>query len=622
MSYSDDEVPKYIGFLLSDNLKTDTVPDDAFPHLVDTLHRIFCSLEDPSKYFERNLLLFGDHMEVDKRFGKYTSVMMDLNDRSKSIQHPEWKERIPEIQDKINQMMASVFNGREALIHVYHQQMVGNPELRKCLPPTRLGEYLQPAVETELKSHQKLIRYYLEMCRRNGFRKIAEQTGVFKPTFNQDGHYTHHYEYLYEISNLLHEMIYPYSQHRELFQWLTERANTCKSIAQYLAECRDDDFPFLERDRSIFSFRNGVFCAMRNQFFTYVPTTGLPTTAELSHTDVACNFIDQEFPVEYLHGYADPLDIPTPSCQTILDSQGFSREVCRWVYASLGRTVFPVGIVDQWQYIMYVKGVAGTGKSTLLQLAAKFYSPRDVGTLMSEGSRSFSVEHIYDKFVFYCYDADAKMNLSQTRFNQMVSGEIMSIERKFKTAKDIVWRAGGAMAGNAFPPWIDQAGNVGRRMLVTLFEKVVTKVDTKLQDKCNAELSTFLLKCVRCYLDLVDRHGESGIWDEGVLPPEFHRARRLMQSQSNPIHSFVNDPDVVRIDADSACLFSDFKAHYAEYCKQNNLTFLALEADQMAPALASVQAQLVDPRIDPNRPRGVNANDVTAFRHVKGLGLI
>ena len=154
--------------------------------------------------------------------------------------------------------------------------------------------------------------------------------------------------------------------------------------------------------------------------------------SEWRHNTVCANYIDLVFDNQQytLEAQVDPLNICTPNIQRILDSQEFAPEVCRWFYASMGRMIFDVGSMDNLQYFPFCKGVAGSGKSTLLRLFSLLFECVDVGNLMSEGQRTFSTEHLIDKYVFFCLDVDEKMNFSLTAWNSMVSGEPVAVARK------------------------------------------------------------------------------------------------------------------------------------------------------------------------------------------------
>jgi len=400
-----------------------------------------------------------------------------------------------------------------------------------------------------------------------------------------------------------------------LFVALTEKSGVVNMCQKYLENCREDDLPCLIKDRTKFSYRNGLYDCKKNRFYPYgeIPVDW-PSSA------VCANYIDVEFKDELycdnIRQNGDPLDIQTPNVQKILDSQDFPNEVCLWFYASIGRMIFDIGDEDNWQYFPFCKGTAGSGKSTLLRLAAKFYNDVDVGNLMSEGQTTFSVEHLHDKYVFFCYDVDDKMNFSLTRWNQMVSGESVSIERKFKIAMQKTWTTGGAFAGNSYPPWIDQAGNVSRRMLIFMFSKMVKNVDPNLFDKCKLEMGAFMKKCISCYFHLVGLYGDKGIWDRDVLPEYFHQTKRQMQAETNPLQSFLQSSQCTIGIAEHAS-FNNFRASYFVYCDTLRLTKKRLTNDFCIPLFEPQNISIIEV---PNDADPDNYDGYTS-KYISGVSL-
>ena len=143
-----------------------------------------------------------------------------------------------------------------------------------------------------------------------------------------------------------------------------------EKIRLYLNDCIDVQFPLLTKNRSVWSFKNGILIGKywsgneyKPRFFPY----SSPDFSALDPTITACKYFDQEF-VDYS---CDWRDISTPHMQHVLDYQRFTKEVCEWMYVFAGRLMFDVGDLDQWQVIPFLKGIARSGKSTLITKAFK-----------------------------------------------------------------------------------------------------------------------------------------------------------------------------------------------------------------------------------------------------------
>ena len=69
----------------------------------------------------------------------------------------------------------------------------------------------------------------------------------------------------------------------------------------------------------------------------------------------------------------DALQLKTPEFDTLLDTQKFADDTKMWIFVMLARCFFPVGHLDYWQVIFFVKGVAGSGKSTIAKWLRHFF---------------------------------------------------------------------------------------------------------------------------------------------------------------------------------------------------------------------------------------------------------
>lgn len=588
-----------------DCMVVDSFTSDEVCDLVNYLFGIWCSEYDFMKLHERNLVFFGDHSETRTRFQQFSSLCIFLEKKLTQIENNDEDENIDtqiilDNRHKLSRICANITWGYDSMVQTYRQMFSANDELCAALPQLRIDSFFKPIVAEKMKNHQKLIKFYLEECARRGYRKYG--SALYAPKFTEEGHFTRSYTFACDIGVFIYDAIYPKEQYEFLFSALTERNGTSRLCAEYLEKCREDELPPLTKDRSKFSFRNGLFDAKTDKFFPY----GSPV--DWNENNVVCaNYIDLDFKHDLYNEYLDSVEIPTPNIQKILDDQEFSKDVCRWFYASIGRMLFKVGELDNWQYFPFCKGTAGSGKSTLLNIASKFYSENDVGILMNEGQKNFSIEHFFDKFVFYCYDVDEKMTFSQTRWNQMVSGENVAVERKFKVPLQQKWTVAGAFAGNNYPPWIDQAGNISRRMLIFMFSKSITKVDSYLEQKCKLELACFLKKCVGCYHQMVSAYGHKGIWDQGVLPVYFHNTRKQMQSETNPLQAFIISEQCF-LDEKSEVSFEEFRNVYKSFCENSSLPKKRLTKDFCANVFKQSQIKWVRNGRDVEYLKGVGLN--------------
>jgi phage/plasmid-associated DNA primase len=560
-----------------------------FHRLCHDLFALFCRDTDSEMIHQKNRLVFSNAQVMRRDFTAMYTLVQGMQTALKNVDLIEqFARETPYASDRgsgslylqnheriLLLVMNNLFFAHEHMQCTYLQGCVSDPQRVASvdIESVLLKNVVLKATD-EPKAHQKLIEFFLDQCRFRQLRKV--KSALFAPKYTDDGSYTHCFEYLDDIGSWIYKIVDPRECYAEQWLWFTDKYVNRKQVEEYLENCHDSRLPTCSKCRWMFSFRNGVYDAKNNRFYTYQRENDWPyNTSQIDPYAVSANYLDYNFDyllyARYLEENPDPIHLPTPNCQLILSSQHFGPEVCRWFYASLGRLVFEVGQLDNWQFFPFIKGVAGTGKSTLLDLISRIYDKLDVGTMMSRGQTNFSIEHLADVFVFFCTEVDRNMTLEPTIWNSMVSGERVGIDRKFKMTVAKTWTSPGVFAGNVFPPWVDNGGNVSRRMLVFLFDEIVKESDPLLPQRCLQELPVFLFKCVSCYQDLLERFKDMNIWDEGVLPQAFHEARAKTMGSTNSMQAFLSDRSICRLGEAYSCTEADFKNRYREYCQREKV---------------------------------------------------
>ena len=380
--------------------------------------------------------------------------------------------------------------------------------------------------DTIAKPHQKLLEFVLQ---RAGSAYLRRKDGaLYRPHALSDGTLTGFYEYYQEAREYVMYSVTPMQRYAEYYSALTLHPSTATFVTNFLSEIPDPRVPQLVMNRHLFSFQNGVFDASTGILHPY---------RDLPFTDATARFFDAHVPPPHLA--CDPMDIPTPHFDKILSDQQFNDETRFWMYAMCGRAFHAVGSLDDWQVCLFIRGVAGSGKSTILKVMQMMYESSNVGALMSDGQSTFADEHLFDKFMVVAMDLDRDIQISTTRMNSMISGESLSVNRKHKIALNCTWSAPLLMASNSQPPFQDVAGNIIRRFLIFVFNHQVSDVDPQLFTKLRTEIPTLLVKMARTYLRAVSQYGTRGLWEPGVLPPQLHLGRRQYLVTTNPLAAFL-----------------------------------------------------------------------------------
>jgi hypothetical protein len=356
----------------------------------------------------------------------------------------------------------------------------------------------------------------------------------------------------------------------KMWKNMTSKGSCVKETITYLETAVDRQFPDVKKNRHVWSFKNGLLVGKywngtqyETRFFDY-------DSAEfdtLDPTIVACKYFDKDF-VDY--DGDNWYDIPTPTFQSIMDYQKLPEDAKKWLYVFCGRMCFDVNDMDTWQVIPFLKGIAGSGKSKVVNFCAKFYDPDDVRVLSNNVEKKFGLESIMDGFMFISPEIKADIALEQAEFQSLVSGEDMSIARKYKNSMYIKWKVPGMLAGNEQPGWRDNSGSILRRIMTWKFSKKVAEehVDPKLETKLDAELPCILLKCLRAYLEYAQKYSDRDIWS--VVPKYFKTIRDEVAMITSVLQNFLAS-DKLAFSPDLFVPRDVFVREFFKHCEENNL---------------------------------------------------
>lgn len=352
----------------------------------------------------------------------------------------------------------------------------------------------------------------------------------------------------------------------------TSKGSIFREVIDNLSKCKDAQFPEIKKRRHVWAFKNGVFVgkewipergAYECRFYPYKSDK----YACLDPSIIACKYFDKQFD-DFSH-MENWKDIPTPYFDSVLKYQKFEDAVCDWAYVMGGRLCFDVGELDGWQVIPFFKGIARSGKSTLItKVFKKFYEPEDVGTLSNNIEKKFGLSAIKDAFMFIAPEVKGDLALEQAEFQSIVSGEDVSIAIKNQTAVSVEWKVPGVLGGNEVPNWKDNSGSVLRRILPWNFGKQVQEADPQLDEKLDRELPIILLKCVRAYLDYSSKYRDKDIWN--VVPAYFKTIQKQVAMVASSLTNFL-ESTYIRLDKELFVPQKEFVPKFNQHCKENNL---------------------------------------------------
>jgi hypothetical protein len=419
----------------------------------------------------------------------------------------------------------------------------------------------------ELSPWQQLLLYLLHEAYLSKYKRYRDH--CFREIKTSDGKSTRAWEPVMDISDFVFAKTQKECKY-DMWRNLTSKGGCAKDTINYLTTCMDIQFPDIKKNRNVWSFRNGIFIgkywdAAQKCYTARFLDYESDEFDRLDPTIVSCKYFDQYFDDRQ----GDWYNLPTPHMQSVMDYQKFPEDVCRWLYVFCGRLCFEVGDMDSWQIMPFLKGIAGTGKSTLItKVCKKFYESDDVKTLSNNIEKKFGLESIKDGFMFIAPEIKGDIQLEQAEFQSLVSGEDISVARKFKTAQSVTWKVPGIFGGNEMPGWKDNSGSILRRILVWNFGRQVVAADPTLDIKLDAELPMILQKCVKAYIDYAQKYKSVDIWN--AVPAYFKAIRQQVAMVTNVLQNFLNS-EKLRFGPDLFCPQKLFISSFNQHCQENNL---------------------------------------------------
>ncbi len=113
----------------------------------------------------------------------------------------------------------------------------------------------------------------------------------------------------------------------------------------------------------------------------------------------------------------------------------------------MGRCLYDLGEIEEWQVIGYLLGQAGSGKSTILVKILKlFYEACDVGTMSNNMEKKFGLGALVGKKMFIGPEIKSNFSMEQSEFQSIISGEDVQIAVKNQTASSKIWNIPGMLA--------------------------------------------------------------------------------------------------------------------------------------------------------------------------------
>ena len=270
-------------------------------------------------------------------------------------------------------------------------------------------------------------------------------------------------------------------------------------------------------------------------------------------------------------------DCKTKDVDHIYLCQKFGSYDRFFLYALKGRTLFEVGEMDQHQMCLFLEGIGGCGKSTILIIHLSFIPAHLRGVLSSNIQAQFGMSAVAKNGksrIVVCNEVASDLNLLQEEWQTTVSGEEGSYAVKFEQHPLVIkWKAQHFWIGNVKPlKFKNTQGQVSRRLAGVLMAHAVTPRDGNIKFSMMRQLGPLLRKEVLAYHDFVRFTGGTDPMSQpDKLPPAFkdfyHTGRRM----TDPVVDFLSDTKYVKLEEGAIMLMKDFKDLYTRYRLDNDL---------------------------------------------------
>jgi len=365
----------------------------------------------------------------------------------------------------------------------------------------------------------------------------------------------------------------------QLWSNATVSHSNIKMAIQHLQMGDEIEFPEADVDRHIFNFMNGEVDIKEG---TFLPWEDI---YKRGHTRAASKFFKEVFKPEWMtEKFRDNwADIPTPNFERPFIHQKFTEGYMEMVYILGGRTLFWVNDFDGWGVVPFGRGVAGTGKSLWGRVNKTFYPPEYVAVLSSNMEKKFGLSQTDDKFQWINYEMSVSSEMDQMDFQSMVSGEEVSIGKKYADPKTVEFKVPGMLFGNMVNRrWIDTSGQLKRRIFPFEFNFKVSpdEVDTNLyKTVTGSEMAPLLAKYFWAYrVAAMDRPGDIWQW----CPQECRDAATRLHAHNNSITAFL-ETDIMEQGPERYISFERFNALFMDFCKKRTLRPIILNEESIRP---------------------------------------
>jgi hypothetical protein len=295
----------------------------------------------------------------------------DADEDDDDIPQAETTE-LKNIKMKFNKIFSSMIDAENAIrSSIFLQTSMSEEEFKISEGDIGLFRFTPIDYSTNT-AYQNLLLYLLEQLLRKGYRRYNDE--CYQPIFTEEGHDTHAWKKAMTLKDFIHEVC---KKEINFNMWknLTSSKDNVRAAVQYISEYIGGEFEDLLRDRHIFSFNNGIYIVKKSKIDKegievfhdeWIPFVG-PNSKTIGTSVVACKYFNEPFTdctqLVKDNGWFSIIVTYCPHFKSIMDYQQWPEDVQKWLCILIGRNMYDLGELEEWQILGYLLGQAGSGKS-------------------------------------------------------------------------------------------------------------------------------------------------------------------------------------------------------------------------------------------------------------------
>ena len=478
----------------------------------------------------------------------------------------------------------------------------------------------------DMKKELPLENYIYEIyVRLQSYCARILDENIYYPVFHR-GFKTHAYTFRGSIEQVIRGF-YSFIDNPHLMRLVIRNTEIVSKAMDLIQHQRQDYYlPVYEPHRTAWSFGDGVYDGEKDVFYHYATQSKM-----IPSSLITSRFINQDvgdlFGFESSHGVpnipTDFMDIDVPNVDFIMNFQLYEDinnpsedeiMAVRFLWGMIGRLFFPMSS-DSMQVAPFLIGAGGTGKSIIIELIRSVYERSKTANIGPDSSIYFSLESVYQAYIFCVSEVNAKHGLNQQLFQQTVTGESVSINRKNKVTIDVVWNTRQIWAMNALPPWQDTSGSVSRRVVSFPFTRKPMPPNIKLQAATMLERARFIIKACKAYLWMREKVNANGSFAD-LMPQVLKRFHSSCVDRLNGVNSFLNDPEYVVYGPDEKCELTILQQACSQYLHNRGMERLSQRDFTFETSVKNLHGVTI------NQENTLRRNKTVSVQMLHGIGLV